>query len=42
MADTIRCWLHREASGVGELHEKMADLFGIQSGDATVVGGESR
>jgi mannose-6-phosphate isomerase-like protein (cupin superfamily) len=30
---------HREASGGGELHEKMTDLFVIQSGDATVVVG---
>ena len=30
---------HRETSGGGELHEKMADIFVIQSGDATVVVG---
>jgi mannose-6-phosphate isomerase-like protein (cupin superfamily) len=30
---------HREVSGGGELHEKMSDLFVIQSGDATVVVG---
>jgi mannose-6-phosphate isomerase-like protein (cupin superfamily) len=30
---------HREVSGGAELHEKMADLFVIQSGDATVVVG---
>jgi mannose-6-phosphate isomerase-like protein (cupin superfamily) len=30
---------HREANGGGELHEKMADIFVIQSGDATVVVG---
>jgi mannose-6-phosphate isomerase-like protein (cupin superfamily) len=30
---------HREASGGAELHEKMTDLFVIQSGDATVVVG---
>jgi mannose-6-phosphate isomerase-like protein (cupin superfamily) len=30
---------HREASGGAELHEKMADIFVIQSGDATVVVG---
>ena len=32
---------HREASGGAELHEKMADLFVIQSGEATVVVGGS-
>jgi mannose-6-phosphate isomerase-like protein (cupin superfamily) len=32
---------HREASGGAELHEKMADIFVIQSGDATVVVGGS-
>ena len=32
---------YREASGAAELHEKMADLFVIEEGDATlVVGGE--
>jgi mannose-6-phosphate isomerase-like protein (cupin superfamily) len=31
----------REGSGGGELHEKMADIFVIQSGDATVVVGGS-
>jgi mannose-6-phosphate isomerase-like protein (cupin superfamily) len=30
---------HREASGGAELHQRMADLFVIQSGDATVVVG---
>src|ERR1700721_3706100 len=30
---------HREVSGGAELHEKMADIFVIQSGDATVVVG---
>lgn len=30
---------HREGSGIAELHEKMADLFVIQSGEATVVVG---
>jgi mannose-6-phosphate isomerase-like protein (cupin superfamily) len=30
---------HREVSGGAELHEKMADLFVIQSGEATVVVG---
>jgi mannose-6-phosphate isomerase-like protein (cupin superfamily) len=30
---------HREASGSAELHEKMSDLFVIQSGEATVVVG---
>jgi mannose-6-phosphate isomerase-like protein (cupin superfamily) len=30
---------HREATGGAELHQKMADLFVIQSGDATVVVG---
>jgi mannose-6-phosphate isomerase-like protein (cupin superfamily) len=32
---------HREANGGGELHEKMTDIFVIQSGDATVVVGGS-
>jgi len=32
---------YRGTSGGGELHEKMADLFVIQSGDATVVVGGS-
>src|SRR5882724_4806988 len=32
---------HREASGEGEWHEKMADVFFVQSGQATLVyGGE--
>lgn len=32
---------HREASGTAELHEKFADIFVIQSGEATlVVGGK--
>ncbi len=32
---------HREASGAAELHEKMADLFVVIDGEATlVVGGE--
>jgi mannose-6-phosphate isomerase-like protein (cupin superfamily) len=32
---------HREASGGAELHEKMADIFVVQSGEGTlVVGGE--
>lgn len=32
---------HREASGVAEVHDKVADLFVVQSGEATlVVGGE--
>jgi mannose-6-phosphate isomerase-like protein (cupin superfamily) len=32
---------HREASGEAELHERMADLFVVQSGVATLlVGGE--
>lgn len=30
---------HREASGGAELHEKFADIFVIQSGEATVVVG---
>ena len=30
---------HREASGGGELHEKFADIFVIQSGEATVIVG---
>jgi mannose-6-phosphate isomerase-like protein (cupin superfamily) len=30
---------HREASGAAELHEKFADIFVIQSGEATVVVG---
>jgi mannose-6-phosphate isomerase-like protein (cupin superfamily) len=30
---------HREASGTAELHEKFADIFVIQSGEATVVVG---
>ena len=30
---------HREASGSAELHEKFADIFVIQSGEATVVVG---
>jgi mannose-6-phosphate isomerase-like protein (cupin superfamily) len=30
---------HRETSGGAELHEKMADIFVIQAGDATVVVG---
>lgn len=33
---------HREASGQVEIHERMADLFVVQSGEATlVVGGEA-
>jgi mannose-6-phosphate isomerase-like protein (cupin superfamily) len=32
---------HRETSGGGELHEKTADIFFIQSGDATLVVGGS-
>ena len=32
---------HREGSGQGEWHEKMADIFFVQSGEATLVyGGE--
>jgi mannose-6-phosphate isomerase-like protein (cupin superfamily) len=30
---------HREGNGGAELHEKMADIFMIQSGDATVIVG---
>jgi mannose-6-phosphate isomerase-like protein (cupin superfamily) len=30
---------HREASGAAELHEKFADIFVIESGEATVVVG---
>ena len=30
---------HREASGTAELHERFADIFVIQSGEATVVVG---
>ncbi len=32
---------HREGSGGAELHEKFADIFVVQSGDATVVAGGS-
>ncbi len=33
---------HRQASGLVEIHERMADLFVVQSGEATlVVGGEA-
>ena len=32
---------HREGSGEGEWHEKMADVFFVQSGEATLIyGGE--
>jgi len=32
---------HREASGLAELHERMADIFVVEDGEATlVVGGE--
>jgi len=30
---------HREGSGQGEWHEKMADIFFVQSGEATLVYG---
>ena len=30
---------HREGSGVAELHEKVTDLFVVQSGEATIVVG---
>jgi mannose-6-phosphate isomerase-like protein (cupin superfamily) len=31
--------VHREGSGVGELHETQADLFIVESGEATLVVG---
>lgn len=30
---------HREASGIGELHQNMADIFVVQSGAATLLVG---
>src|SRR4051812_11299961 len=32
---------HREGSGIGEWHEKQADIFFVQSGSATLVYGGS-